>query len=238
MKNQVLSYEELYTTCYKRFIKKSLFRIFIYMYLRQIIFINEFKFNSYYLHALTNLIKKIYKKNIKFNFINVKYHYFNSDIFTESLMLKIKKDKRKVLKYIKRSLLTSKIKKIKFNPINKYTLNFKSNSLTKYKDIINNLLYDIMLQNKKKSNYLKQIVLNNINYKRVGGIKLYVGGRLSKRNTAARSYSKYKIKGNLINFNSSKKGLYSSLLRGNLKSNLSYTNLNSKVKTGTFGIKG
>lgn len=238
IKNQVFNYEEFYSMCYKRYIKKSFYKIFIYIYLRQIIFINEFKFNSYYLHALINLLKKIYKKNIKLNFINIKYHSFNSDIFTQPLILKIKKDKRKVLKFIKWSLNTFKIKKIIFNPIIKYTLNIKSKGLNKDKDITNDLLYDLMLQNKIKSNYLKKIVLNNINYKRLSGIRLHVGGRLSKRNTAARSYSKKKIIGNLININSSKKGLYSSLLRGNLKSNLDYTSLNSTVKTGTFGIKG
>lgn len=238
IKNKVISYEEFYTLCYKRFIKKSFYKIFVYMYLRQIIFINEFKFNNYYLHALTNLLKKIYKKNIIFNFINVKYHYYNSNIFTESLLLKIRKDKRKVLKYLKRSLLMSKVKKIEFNPIIKYALNLKLIDLKKNKDTTNNLLYNLMLQNKIKSNYLKEIVLSNIKYKKVSGIRLQIGGRLSKRNIASRSISKNEIKGNLINFNSSKKKLSTPLLRGNFKSNLEYTNLNSKVKTGTFGIKG
>lgn len=231
----IKNYQNVY---YRRFIKRSLYRILLYMYFRQLIFINESKFNNYYLQGLTNLIKKIFKKNIIFNFVNVKYFYFNSDIFTQSLLLKIRKDRRKFLKFLKSSVLISKIKKIKYNPIVKYSLNLKALNRTNNVDMTNALLYDILLQNKSKSNSLKEIVLNNINYKRVSGLKLHVGGRLTKRNTASRSLSKYISKGSLFNIHSSKKGYSSTLLRGSLKPNLDYTNLNSKIRNGTFGIKG
>lgn len=233
--NKIKNYQNAY---YRRYIKKSLYKIILYIYFRQLIFINEAKFNNYYLQGLTNLIKKIYKKNILFNFVNVKYFYFNSDIFTQSLLLKIRKNRRKFLKFLKFSVLKSKIKKIKYNPILKYTLNIYNLNKNNNIDKTNALLYDILLQNKSKSNSLKEIVFNNINYKRVSGIRLHVGGRLTKRNTASRSLSKNKIKGSLLNMHSSKKGYSSTLLRGNLKPNLDYTNLNSKIRNGTFGIKG
>lgn len=233
--NKIKKYQKLY---YKRLIKKSFYRIMLYIYFRQLIFINQYKFNNYYLQGLTNLIKKIYKKNILFNFVNVKYFYYNSDIFTQSLLLKIRKDRRKFLKFLKSFVLISKIKKIKYNPIIKYTLNLKALNRTNNIDMTNALLYDILLQNKSKTNTLKEIVFNNINYKRVSGIRLQVGGRLTKRNTASRSLTKNIYKGSLINIQSSKEKLSSTLLRGSLKPNLDYTNLNSKIRNGTFGIKG
>lgn len=236
--SQKFEIKNLHNAYYRRFIKRSFYRILLYMYFRQLIFINESKFNNYYLQGLTNLIKKIFKKNIIFNFVNVKYFYFNSDIFTQSLLLKIRKDRRNLFNFLKSSVLISKINKIKYNPIVKYSLNLKALNKTNNVDMTNALLYDILLQNKSKSNSLKEIVLNNINYKRVSGLRLHVGGRLTKRNTASRSLSKYITKGSLFNIHSSKKGNSSTLLRGSLKPNLDYTNLNSKIRNGTFGIKG
>ncbi len=214
---------------YRRLIKKSLYNIILYMYFRQLIFINEYKFNNYYLQGLTNLIKKIYKKNVIFNFVNVKYFFFK---------IRGNKNRKRVLKFLNLIVLKSKISKFKLHPLVKYSLNVKALNNTNNLDITNVLLYDILFQNKSKSNYLKKIVLNNINYKKVSGIKLHLGGRLTRHNTASRSMSKNRIKGNLINFYSSKYGKYSSLLRGTLKSNLDYTNLNSKVRIGGFGVKG
>ncbi len=50
----------------------------------------------------------------------------------------------------------------------------------------------------------------------------------------------YKVSyvGNLLNLDSSYKGLSTILLKGNLDSNLQYTKLNSKTRIGSFGLKG
>jgi hypothetical protein len=63
-------------------------------------------------------------------------------------------------------------------------------------------------------------------------------GRLTRRYTASRSISKLRYKGNLLNIDSSYRGLSSVLLKGNLKSNLQYTKLKSKTRIGSFGLKG
>jgi len=230
-------YQNIY---YKRFIKKSLKRVLLFIYFKQLIYINKSKFNNSYLQGLTNLIKKIYKKNIQFNFINVKYFYTNSDIFTQSLVLKLRKNRKKLLKYLKSCILKTNIRNIKINPTSKYI--FSSNNsylnINNNLDITNQLLYNFLLQNKIKSKYLKKIVLNNIKYKKISGIRLQAAGRLTKRYTASRSISKLKYKGNLINVNSSIKGRSSVLLRGNFRPNLQFTKLNSKTRIGSFGIKG
>ena len=168
--------------------------------------INKSKFNSYYLHNLTNLIKKIYKKNIQFNFINLKYHYLNSDIFTKVLLLKLSAIKSKVLES-----LSSSIKKVK---------------VIENRNVIDN------------SKYLKGIILDNIKYKRVSGVRLEASGRLTKLFTASRSLSKLKYKGSLINIKSSENFESSALIRGNFRPNLEYTKLNSTTRIGSYGIKG
>jgi Mitochondrial ribosomal protein (VAR1) len=229
-------YENKY---YKQFIKKSFKRIKLYIFYKQLVYINKSKFNNSYLQGLINLIKKIYNKNIQFNLINVKYFYFNSDIFTQSLVLKLRKNRRKLLRYLKSCISKTNIENIKVN----YTSKYIFNNLNKYNDNIdttNKLLYNLLLQNKTKSIsiYLKKNIFNNIRYKRVSGIRIQATGRLTKRYTASRSISKLRYKGNLINFNSSIKGNPSVLLRGNFRPNLQFSKLNSKTRIGSFGIKG
>lgn len=85
--------------------------------------------------------------------------------------------------------------------------------------------------------YLINTILNSIKHKYVSGIRLEAAGRLTKRNTAARSVFKLRYKGNIKNMDSSYKGLPTVLLRGYAKSNLQYTNLKSKKRIGSFGLK-
>ena len=85
---------------------------------------------------------------------------------------------------------------------------------------------------------LSQFIIKKLKYKDVTGFRIEAKGRLTKRYTASRSLLKVKYKGNLLNIDSSLKGLSSVLLKGNLKSNIQYTKLASKSRIGSFGIKG
>jgi hypothetical protein len=165
---------------------------------------------------LKKYLEKIYNKNVEFNLINIRRFYLNSDILSEAIILKIKKNRRKLLRF-----LNNLKKKIKIR--NKKNL---------YKLTSNKLNTD---QNK---NLLEKMILNNIKYKHVTGFRLETSGRLTRRFTASRSVSKLRYKGNLLNIDSSYKGLSSVLLRGNLKSNVQHTKLKSKTRIGSFGIKG
>lgn len=95
-----------------------------------------------------------------------------------------------------------------------------------------------MQYNKKNSDNLKKVILDDIKYKRVSGVRLEAAGRLTKRYTASRSQYKFKYKGNLSNTYTTIQGYPSSLIRGNEKPNLQYTKLNSKSRIGSFGVKG
>ena len=83
------------------------------MLYKQLLYINKTKFEYSYLQGLINLIRKIYKKNVEFNIINLKYFYLNSDIFAQPLVLKLRR-KRKLSRYLKRLVSKQKIKKIKY----------------------------------------------------------------------------------------------------------------------------
>ena len=91
-----------------------------------------------------------------------------------------------------------------------------------------------------KKNYAKiyDIIFNSINYKNLGGIKLEVKGRLTKRNRADRSLFKVKIKGGLKNIDSSYQGLSSVNYRGYVRPNVEYSIFTSKRRIGAFAVKG
>lgn len=233
---KVSSVQNLY---YKYFINKSLIRLKYYMYYKQLLYINNAKFENSYLQGLISLIRKIYKKKVEFNIINLKYFFLNSDIFTESLVLKLRKKRSKnILRYLKTLVKKVKIKNIIFKRPRYFFENDKSITVNNNNDITNNLLNNLMEQNKINSKYLKKVVLNNIKYKRVSGVRIETAGRLTKRSSASKSQHKVKYNGNLDNVYSSMVGYNSSVLRGNFKPNLNYTNLNSKIRAGSFGVKG
>jgi hypothetical protein len=225
--SKVYSVQNVY---YRRFLKKSLKRLRYYMLYKQILYINKAKFENSYLQGLISLIRKIFNKNVEFNIINLKYFYFNSSIYTQPLELKLKK-KRNVLRYLKVLIRKAKIKNIKLVEKSKKLFavnNFDTN------DSVNNLVQ----QDKTNTKYLKKIILNNIKYKRISGVRLEAAGRLTRRFSATRSQRRTKYKGNLENAYSSIKGYSTPVLRGNFKTNLQRTVINSTSRVGAFGVKG
>lgn len=234
VKNKSLYINDYLIKFYKKWVKKSLQRIKFYLYYRQLLYINESKYNYTYLQILKTQIQKIYNKKVEFNLINLKYHYLNSDILSESLTLKITRNRKKILKYLNRLIWKIKIYKTHKNVY--YEPNF--NKLNIIKNI--NDPVERLLDNKTTPDVesVKKVVLDGIKYKRLAGVRLEASGRLTKRYTASRSVTKLRYKGNLVNVDSSYKGLSTVILKGNLRSNLQYSKLNSKTRIGSFGIKG
>jgi hypothetical protein len=216
---QILDYNDLskyIILFYKKLLKKSLDKYFLHKYYQQLIFINKSKFNYNYLQYLKKYLEKIYNKNVEFNLVNLRHFYLNSDILLESITLKIRKNRRKLLKYL--NTLKRKVK-------------VRNKKNIYYKPLLNKL-------NNVDKKYLEVGILRDIKYKHVTGFRLETSGRLTRRYTASRSVSKLRYKGNLLNIDSSYRGLSSVLLKGNLKSNLQSTKLKSKTRIGSFGIKG
>jgi hypothetical protein len=242
--------------------------------------LNKNKFEERFLNKLSQLLEKYYGKKIEFNIVNLKNMAYNSDIFTEILTLKVKKERSKPMDRI--NALLSKVviskanliervkegKEVKNNLIeNKYkntNINLiinKENDLGVYaqsfKDNLNKLLYNIYYKNiiensdlnfkfhesnssslnKAYTKKLHDIIFENIKYKVMGGARLIVKGRLTKRYRADRSVYKVKWKGGLKNVDSSFKGLSTVMFRGYLDSNVEKSKSNSKRRIGSFGVR-
>lgn len=219
--NKYVAVSKYVNKFYKKLIKRSLRKLIFYMYYRQLIYINKSKFNYTYLQYLKNKLQLLFNKNIEFNFIDLKYFYLNSNILSESILLKITKNRRNLLRhltYLRNKVIIQKKKIILGDLLKKRKLSLK--------EYFNN------------KDLLESYIINNLKYKHITGFRIEAKGRLNKRFTASRSISKVKYKGNLLNLDSSYKGLSSVLLKGNLNSNLQFTKLNSKTRIGAFGIKG
>lgn len=107
--------------------------------------------------------------------------------------------------------------------------NFSIDPLEQFINNEPNVIYQYMYNINKAMDGLK--------YKFSTGIRLEIAGRLTKRNTAERSISKVRYKGNIKNSDSSYKGLPATLVRGYEKSSVQYNFSSSKLRTGSFGVK-
>ena len=254
-----INYENKY---YKNFIKKAYKKEMLYLYYVRMLSLNNNKFKNWFLLGLKNIISSVYNKKVEFNLVNLKYLHLNSDIFSDSIAIKLRNRQNRLLTVLKKALKLVKLpslnvmsssnlldKKPSKFLINKYnTLSLNSFASTMFsKDALNQLLNNIYPKNLALSKYsqtpsqksnMQKIVLNSIKHKAVFGVRLEATGRLSKRLTASRSVFKLKYKGSLKNIDSSSKGLSSVILRGNIKPNIQYTKISSKTRNGSFGLKG
>jgi len=219
----------------------------------------EKKFNKTfsYLYKLNLYLSKILKKKIVFNIINLTSIVFNSDIFTKSLALKLKKKKYfsvfKSMRYILNKAVLPEVnylierKNLKKEK-NKSLIDnkFKKNNLANNLELLNIFIKDIQVRKlfysyKEWTNYekyLKESIFNSIKYKNLGGLKLVVKGRLTRRYRADRAVYRVKWIGGLKNIESSFNKLSSTLYRGFSKPNISYSMINSKRRIGAFAAKG
>ena len=212
---------------YRKYAKRSYRYIKTFLYYKQLLYINRTKYNYTYLKYLKTCLEKLYNKNVEFNLINIKRFYINSDILSETITLKLTRNRKKILRYLKNMRKKIKINKKKYLFIEpKQDKIFKENLVAKKKDILADSLTK------------KRIVFFGLKYKDITGFRLEARGRLTRRYTASRSVTKFRYKGNLLNIDSSHRGLSTVLLKGNLRSNLQYTKLKSKTRIGSFGIKG
>lgn len=212
--------------------------------------LNKYKFEELFLYKLSKLISKLYNKKVEFNIVNLKSIILNSDLFTEILTLKIKKKKANVIRRMNYILNKARLPKVnniqergsvvksvdfnllenKYKNLNLYSvLGLAENSI---EEILSDLYYV------KNTSQLKNRIFNSIKYKNMGGIRLEVKGRLTRRYRADRAIYKVKWKGGLKNIDSSFKGLSSVNKRGYLNSNVEYSMFTSKRRIGAFGVKG
>ena len=250
------SFNENKKKYYEYFIKEILIKEMLYLNYNQLFFNDGYKYNNIYLTRLNNIISTIYNKKIEFNIVNLKYIHLDSRMLLNALSIKIKTRKNKLLRILQKALALSKITystRYKYNVqdlyIRKYNnlkpLNSKLNIYIN--DILNTLLkniYNISLKDeinlstKKSQLEREKYIYRSVKFRLIRGVRLEAKGRLTKRLVASRSISKLSHKGSLKNLDCSFNNLSSVLLRGSLKSNLDYVNINSKNRIGSFGLKG
>ena len=253
MKNKLVNnkfnyYENLYRNDY---IIACYEREMLYLSYKRLLLLNKLKFRYTYIQIIINIIKKIFNKDVDFNLINLKYFYLNSDIYTESILNKITKNRKKhslilklavhkarVVNNRKMQLLDQENKFNKLSLINSIDMDKIKKSYFSNENLdLGELLVKIFSKSNKKFK-IKKVIMDSINNKNITGVRVEASGRLTRRFTASRSLFKLKYKGNLRNRNSSYRGLSSVIMRGNLRSNLQYTKLNSIVRIGSYGLKG
>ncbi len=192
--------------------KKELFLIRKYKFRLNL---NKYKFEEKFLAKLKSLISKFYNKEIEFNIINLKSIVFNSDLFTQISTLKLKKKKshvQNVMQFILNKAVLPTVNRVqekarmvknvdgKFleNKYKNIHLNFIMNQKNNYNidDILNDLFINIKdkfsLSYPRGVKALYDIIFNSIKYKNMGGIRLEVRGRLTKRYRADRAV--YKVR--------------------------------------------
>lgn len=166
------------------------------------------------------------------------------------------KEKSLIIKSVNMDLIDNKYKNINLNSILATPTAFGNYKLD---NVFNNLYYNLMveqntpapsqssdifhkstLKNTDAPDFGKiyEIIFNSIKYKNMGGIRLEIKGRLTKRYRADRALFKVKWKGGLKNIDSSYKGLSSVNLRGFIKPNVEYSICTSKRRIGAFAVKG
>jgi hypothetical protein len=148
--------------------------------------LNQSKFNKLkFLPILTNILTKIIGKKIQYNIVNLKSITLHSDIFTQVLAIKLKKQ------------ITNPMKNM-YSILNRASLalsssnNTEKNILNEYKDLrlishSNNQEKNSLFNNTNKN--IHKNIFHSIGYKNMAGIRLEVKGRLTKRYRADRSIS-------------------------------------------------
>jgi hypothetical protein len=177
--------------------------------------LNTLKFSNFMLNfkdiGLITLINKIYNKNVEIKIVELRSIHLNSDVFSSAVALKLRDRKNKAVRVLRKAIL----------------------KMVKIPDFHTLLTNDDFMENINKNN-----ILNVIKQQVVSGVRFEAAGRLTRRLTALRSVFKYRYIGGLKNIRSSYITKSSTMLRGYVKSNLQYTNINSKTRNGTFGLKG
>jgi hypothetical protein len=131
--------------------------------------VNRFKFSKF-LPNLKVLISKFYNKKVELNIINLKHSYLNTEIYTDTIALKLRK-RMSLVKVIRRALYLPK-KPLDYVDRTRMNIDYDVNKLSRfniYKSVkfinlnIKNKLYDISLQKVLNKMYPRSLVNSSNN---------------------------------------------------------------------------
>jgi hypothetical protein len=229
-----------------KLLSENLQKVFLFKYYYSMLYFYDVKSNNKHLGPIKDISKKRYGKKVSLNIVNLRYLYLDSNILAEAIVTKLKDRKKRVLRVLKKTLGLIKKPYFKIHFYNKKkTLEHKLKSQhllldNKLNIDLNSFEKDILTNNyffKKPRNYKSRVLLYHLKHKVVTGVRVEGSGRLTRRLTASRSISKFKYMGSLQNLESSRESISTMMLRGYVKSNLQYINLNNNNRNGAFGVK-
>jgi hypothetical protein len=193
---------------------------------------------------LSNFISELYypsNKVVYIREIRLKYLHLNTSILVEYLANKLTNKIKILTKY--RDLL-KKIKLPLFNIMSVHEKNYKKIDNNRLNELSINNISNISIENleqvgedKLNEKFIINKILSLIKYKALIGVRIELGGRLTRRNVASMSVFKIGQKGTLKNIDSSYRGLSVVNLRGHVRPNLDYSSFNSTTSSGSFGVK-
>jgi len=122
------------------------------------LFIKKLDRTYSYLYKLNNFIMRILNKKVEFNIVSLKSFVYNSDIFTKSLSLKLRKKKyfsifkgmKGIINKVRLPDVNTIIERRILKKIKDYSLvdnKYKNNNLSSNKDLFNNFNQDIQKNN-------------------------------------------------------------------------------------------
>ena len=214
----------------RKILDYKLKKIYTYKTYTGLLYLNNLKFNINLLLGLKNILQKIYNKKVELNVVNIKYLYLENSILANAVVRKLSNRKNRIINIIRKALRLANIPEL--DPLFKIRVTKK---LVYKKDILPMNNYNNLIARSKSS--ILKIVLKRLKNKHVIGLRLEGKGRLTRRLTASRSILKSYYKGGLKNIFSSFQGLSTVMLKGYANSNVQYTNINSKNRNGSFGLK-
>lgn len=231
----------------KKFIKNSRKELVFIKRIKLRFEINNLKFKDILLYKLSKLLSKFYKKKVELNIVSLKSFQHNSNILTDILRKKM----------INRNAKVFKITKFILNKIENIAKSGEIYEWFRYFDYRYSKLASIFNKNYKNINIKKTLkkaglnktiknlyntyenlnneatIFNSIEFKRLGGIRFKLKGRLTKRYRADRAVSNKISKGIFKNKNHSP-----FIYRGVIRPNLGYSMDISKRRIGAFAVKG
>jgi len=82
-------------------------------YYKLLLNLNKAKFKDFFILRLSSLVSKIYGgKDVQFNIVNLKNLYFNSDIFTQAISIKLKNRDNRLIRVLRSALFLVKLPKV------------------------------------------------------------------------------------------------------------------------------
>jgi hypothetical protein len=151
-------------------------------YYKTLLKLNKAKFEDFFILRLKPLVQDIYKKKVEFNIVNLKSLYYNSNIFTQAIALKLRNRDNRLIRVLRSALYLVKLPRVNIireryhktvikqlwdNKVKNLKVDYLLNSLTlnTNKDLLDNVLLNLFYNSSFINNGLENIPKSSISVK-------------------------------------------------------------------------